>query len=97
MDESVHHQLGKLQGQMESVLNNQTFMTRQNLTMETEIKAQIDQLITHMNTRIERVEGDVLNYREKLNKIRWIIGVIGSVAGIVGMFGGQILLKFFSH
>lgn len=96
MEDSIPHQLGRLQGQMESVLSNQTYMSHQSIKMESEIKTQITQLIQHMNSRIESVEGRMEEAKERLNKIRWIIGLIGSVAGVVGMFGGQLLLKFFS-
>lgn len=96
-DDMLHQQLGRLQGQMEAVIASQTSLTTQTAHTAQEIRVQIDKLVDHMNTRIINLETDMVNQKEFNNKIKYIIGTVGSVAGVIGMFGGQILLTVFKQ
>ena len=86
--------MGKLQGQMQSVLNEQVHARNTLIRSNESIEDKIDDFMKAMNSRVQLVESDIISLRGVVNKILSSLTPIGILATLLGAFAAQMFLAF---
>jgi len=87
----ILQQFGKIQGQMETVLEEQKEFRQQFGYIEKRLSNQIDKVVVGMNSKIEIMEGDLEKMKLKISKLKWRLSYIGIATTFLGALAAQWL------